>query len=71
MIGAMAVISAVTPSSFFHCGVFRTSTASPIGQVPSPAAQAASIRFSAASQQSATTNGPNGFPQITTNVPAL
>jgi len=71
MIGAMAVISAETPNSFFHCGCIQDLNRKSIGQVPSPAAQAASIRFSAASQQSATTNGPSGFPQITTNVPAV
>ena len=36
MIGAQAVISAGTPNSSFHRGVFRALTARPIGQVARP-----------------------------------
>jgi hypothetical protein len=39
-------------------------------QVPRPRAHAASIKFSAASQQSAATNGPSGLAPIAINVPA-
>jgi hypothetical protein len=60
MIGAKTVMSAGTFSSAFHSGVSSAATASPITHVPRPIERAASIRFSAASQQSAATNGLNG-----------
>src|ERR1035437_3729603 len=71
MIGAIADISAGIPSSSLISGVLRPETAEPMTQVPRPMEKAASIRFSAASQQSATTNGPIGLPQMTISVPAL
>src|ERR1035437_5234907 len=71
MIGAMAVILAGIFKADFHSGAFGAETANPMTQVPSPFAQAASIRFSAASQQSTTTNGPCNLLEITISVPAL
>lgn len=68
MIGTMASTSAGIPSSDFASGLLRAKIAEPMQHVPSPKAQAASIRFSAASQQSATTNGPIGFAQMTISV---
>src|ERR1019366_1623772 len=65
MIGATALNSAGMPSFAFTSGVFSAATAEPMTQLPSPMAQAASIRFSAASQQSASTKGPDGLAQMT------
>lgn len=70
MIGATAVTSGGMPSSCFTSGVRSAGMANPMQQVPNPMAQAASIRFSAASQQSASTNGPNSRAQMTISVPA-
>ena len=41
-----------------------TGTAKPMGQLPSPIAEAASIRFSAASAQSSTIHGPCAMAEI-------
>ena len=71
MMGAMTVISLGIFNSAFHSAVFSASTAKPMTHVPKPYAHAASIRFSAASQQSASTNGPVSFPQMMMSVPAL
>lgn len=71
MIGATTSTSAGIPSSDLIAGLFKAGTADPIQHVPRPSAQAASIRFSAASQQSAAANGPVCFAQITINVVAL
>jgi len=70
MIGATARTSAGIPSSAFTSGRLSTGTPNPMQHVPSPIAQAASIRFSAANQQSATTKLPSGRAQITISVPA-
>lgn len=71
MIGAIALHSAGIPSSVLISGVFKAGTANPITQEPSPMAWAASNKFCAASQQSATTKGPLGLPQMIISVPAL
>ena len=55
-------------SSDFASGLLSAGIAEPMQHVPSPNADAASIRFSAASQQSADTNGPIGFAQMTISV---
>ncbi len=65
MTGATAVMAAGIFSSAFHDGVLSAGTEEPMTQVPRLCAQAASIRFSAASQQSATTKGPGNFPYRT------
>ena len=70
MIGATGVMSAGIDSSDFTSAVRSTGSTEPMQQLPRPRAHAASIRFSAASQQSASTNGPSGFAQMTINVPA-
>ena len=50
---------------------FIAASAEPITQVPSPIAQAAVIRFSAASQRPAAANVPAQGPQMTTSVPTM
>jgi len=70
IIGATALNSAGMPSFAFTPGVFSAATEEPMTQLPNPMAQAASIRFSAASQQSASTKGPDGLAQMTMSVPA-
>ena len=50
---------------------FSAASAEPITQVPSPIAQAAIIRFSAASQRPAAANVPAQGPQMTTSVPTM
>ena len=70
MIGATALNSAGMPSFVFTCDVFSAATEEPMTQLPNPMAQAASIRFSVASQQSASTKGPDDLAQMTMSVPA-
>jgi len=65
MIGTTASTSSGIPNSDLVCGPFNIGTADPMQYVPNPSAHAASIRFSAASQQSAVTNGPSDLAQIT------
>ncbi len=67
-IGAKAEYSSGMPSSVFTLRMFRAAATEPMTQLPSPMAVAASIRFSAASQQSATTNCPEGFAHMTMRV---
>src|ERR1039458_274654 len=64
MIGATGAQAAGSPSTAFPSGVFRKLWAKPIQQVPSPAAYAASIRFSAANAQSSTIQGPSAIAEI-------
>lgn len=65
IIGDIATNSVGMPNFSFIFVVFNASTAEPMTQLPSQVAQAVSIRFSAASQQSASTKGPDGLAQIT------
>jgi hypothetical protein len=53
IMGATTEKSSEILSSVFTSGIFKTGRALPITHVPKSIAQAASIRFSAASQQSA------------------
>jgi hypothetical protein len=53
IMGATTVIVNGIPRRSFHRLVFNVSIAKPITQLPKPFAQAAIIKFSAASQQSA------------------
>src|SRR5665647_3311404 len=69
MMGAMAIMSAGMPSSCFTSGRLSALAAEPMTQVPRPIACAISIRFSAASQQSACTKCPVALAQMTTKVP--
>ena len=69
--GTIAVVPSGIFNSAFHSGVLRVDTAKPMTQVPNPCAQAANSKFSAASQQSAATNGPCCLLQIMISVPAL
>ena len=59
MIGATGIQPAGRSSASFPSGVLRKLWAKPIQQVPSPAAHAASIRFSAANAQSSMIQGPS------------
>jgi hypothetical protein len=69
MIAAIGTQSAGAFRSAFQGAMFNVFAALRTTQLLSPMEQAASIRFSAARQQSAATNGPIGFPQITIKVP--
>lgn len=70
MIGTTTNVSSAISNDAFTWRVFRPLTAEPITQVPKPMAQAASIRFSAASQQSAATKTPADLAQIRISVSA-
>jgi hypothetical protein len=70
-IGATASMSGGMPSPAFISGRFSPDTAAPMTQVPRPRSVAASIRFSAASQQSAAAKALLRAAQMTISVPAL
>ena len=57
MIGAIGTELAGRPSTAFPSAAPSHACANPIQHVPNPAAQAASIRFSAASEQFSTAQG--------------
>jgi hypothetical protein len=69
-IGATAVIMGGIPNSSRISAEFSAEVAAPMQHVPRPSAAAASMKFSAASQQSAVANASGRRAQITTSVVA-